>query len=127
MADFPYPLTPDVRADLWRFFGAPSDDIPEEHVKLPCDTCTEEGSGTVALIDTPFSRAFVAWREGRGPVVDRSCYTCDHNNRANVGCAPFAQSVPGVSEYVVESGARTSGMPRNRKLACPGWAKKEEG
>lgn len=59
--------------------------------------------------------------------VDRSCFTCAHNNPANAGCTPYAQGVPGVSEYVIESGARVSGMPRNREIDCPGWAKKEEG
>lgn len=66
---FPYPLTPEVRADLWRFF-CPT--ISEEHIAemvavhvhptLHPYTVTPRDE---ALLDTPFARAFVAWREER--------------------------------------------------------------
>lgn len=64
---FPYPLTPEVRADLWRFFGMADADATAEAEnydgpELPNEGVTRAGD---ALTDTPFARAFVAWREGR--------------------------------------------------------------
>lgn len=67
MADFPLPLTPEVRADLWRFFGMADADATAEAEnydgpELPNGGVTRAGD---ALTDTPFARAFVAWREER--------------------------------------------------------------
>jgi len=64
---FPYPLTPEVRADLWRYFGDPNPPAPEDAggwPSLPPDAITPSGTPP-CLTDTPFARAFVAWREER--------------------------------------------------------------
>ena len=64
---FPYPLTPEVRADLWRFYGDPNPPAPEDAggwPSLPPGAITPSGTPP-CLTDTPFARAFVAWREGR--------------------------------------------------------------
>ena len=64
---FPYPLTPEVRADLWRYFGDPNPPAPEDAggwPSLPPGAITPSGTPP-CLTDTPFARAFVAWREGR--------------------------------------------------------------
>lgn len=60
---FPYPLTPEVRADLWRFYGCDDEEADglDHHLpELPYGTTSADGH----LLDTPFARAFVAWREG---------------------------------------------------------------
>ena len=61
---FPYPLTPEVRADLWRFYGCDDEEADglDHHLpEMPYGTTSADGH----LLDTPFARAFVAWREER--------------------------------------------------------------
>ena len=67
---FPYPLTPEVRADLWRFMGLPPEaaatmTVPPVLPVLALIPRNGDEDTVYKLTDTPFARAFVAWREGR--------------------------------------------------------------
>lgn len=70
----PIPLDQNTRYDLWRFLGdtRPSDMIDAEakYPRLPPFAIREAHDGHFAeLMDTPFTRAFLAWREQLGFVV----------------------------------------------------------
>lgn len=67
---FPYPLTPEVRADLWRFMGLPPEaaatmTVPPVLPVLALIPRNGDEDTVYKLTDTPFARAFVAWREER--------------------------------------------------------------
>jgi hypothetical protein len=56
----PVPLTVDLRADLWRYFGENYNDggwpsLPPESVRINMGRMPD-------LLDTPFTRAFLVWR-----------------------------------------------------------------
>lgn len=123
MAEFPYPLTPDAERDLWRFFGVETDD--PFCLDLPPETVVG-----AALTDTPFARAFVAWREERGSVMEHSCFTCKHNYDGGYGKYKCRNAnVVRRSHYWFDSGCTDSpdGMPTDRTIDCPGWEKRKEG
>lgn len=125
---FPYPLTTDVRADLWRFFGddALADTEPGNWPGLPDTAITPSGKAP-ALLDTPFARAFVAWREaGMVDAEERSCLTCAHGSPTN--CPDFmgeTYEYDPATAYVIESGANENGgVPTDRTIKCPVWKAK---
>lgn len=67
------PLTPDVRCDLWEYFGETPEDAERMSgawPQLPTPAVDYTGSPKLC-IDTPFGRAFAAWRQERRQERDR--------------------------------------------------------
>lgn len=66
-------LTPDVRCDLWEYFGETPEDalaMAGSWPSLPETTVAYNGPPKLRL-DTPFGRAFAAWRQERCQERDR--------------------------------------------------------
>lgn len=105
---FPYPLTPEVRADLWRFFGCDDEEAAglSHHLpEMPHGTTSADGH----ILDTPFARAFVAWREGRvtpRPTAKRfQCAQC--GKPVTVGAYHYCEGGAHIGPDPVDVTART--------------------
>ena len=135
---FPYPLTPEVRADLWRFMGLPPEaaatmTVPPVLPVLALIPRNGDEDTVYKLTDTPFARAFVAWREVRAGLVaeaaykasppeERNCYTCAHAIGRN--CALQVGDYPGEIDDYIGAACGPDGMPKDRTMQCPGFSSK---